>query len=120
MSEDLAKLVRARNRASKYSLPTEERQALRRLRRSAAENGATLHTNGEGGIAPSLALGVFRRDGWRCKRCGGATDLGLHHKGGVKQAVHWLQQGKRSNFANLVTLCDKCHDAVHDESRSLQ
>lgn len=116
MSTDLAKLVRARYRTQ----PREERQALHRLRREAAEHGATLHSDGEGGIAPSLALGVFRRDTWRCKRCGDAEHLGLHHKGGAKQAVHWLHQGKRSIFSNLVTICNKCHDAVHDESRSLQ
>jgi len=50
----------------KKKLSGQERNALKKLRREAKAAGATLETNGEGGLPPSLVLGRMRRDKWRC------------------------------------------------------
>lgn len=118
MSEALAKMARARRRGRVASLPVDERRALHRMRVEAAARGAVLRTSGVGGIPASLALGTYRRDGWRCKRCGGTSGLSLHHKGGASTARRWLGRGKRCDYNNLVVLCGSCHDAVHDEARA--
>ena len=44
----------------------QERLALKKMRREAKAAGATLENNGEGGLAPSLVLGIMRRDHFRC------------------------------------------------------
>ena len=81
-------------------LSADEQRVVDVTSREAKTAGATLsHKNG-GGVAPSLALGVFRRDGWKCVRCGSKTDLELHHL--IKKDV----------ARNLVTLCAPCHDEV--------
>jgi hypothetical protein len=105
----------------KRSTPPKEMQALKTLALEAKKAGATLLTGGRGGLPPSLVLGVFRRDGYVCKRCGGRSDLTLHHKGGVDNPVSaWLaNKGKRNDFNNLVVACAKCHQAIHDEDRNV-
>ncbi len=81
-------------------LSADEQKVIDVTNREAKTAGATLsHKNG-GGVAPSLALGVFRRDGWKCVRCGSQEDLELHHL--IKKDV----------ARNLVTLCAPCHDEV--------
>jgi 5-methylcytosine-specific restriction endonuclease McrA len=81
-------------------LSADEQKVVDVTNREAKTAGATLsHKNG-GGVAPSLALGVFRRDEWKCVRCGSKTDLELHHL--IKKDV----------TRNLVTLCAPCHDEV--------
>jgi 5-methylcytosine-specific restriction endonuclease McrA len=81
-------------------LSADEQKVVDVTNREAKAAGATLsHKNG-GGVAPSLALGVFRRDGFACVRCGSKTDLELHHL--IKKDV----------ARNLVTLCAPCHDEV--------
>lgn len=113
-----ALLTYLRARRVDPDLPAEERLALARIRTEAREQGAGLHSGGEGGLPPSLVLGVFRRDQWRCKRCGGAGDLSIHHKGGVF-ASKWLRsKGHAPTLNNLVTLCTRCHDTVHDDARA--
>lgn len=100
-------------------LSTSERKALVRMLREAREAGALLANGGRGGLPPSLVLGAFRRDGWRCKRCSaaGAAESGLlvHHKGALKYPESlWLQRkGKSNELNNLVTVCKRCHNAVH-------
>lgn len=84
--------------------------------REAEENGADIRRNGFGGLPASLALGVYRRDSWRCKGCGTSDDLGLHHKGGVKSSRHSWRR-KANNLTNLVVLCQKCHGTVHTNDR---
>lgn len=112
-----ALLVYARSRATARKLPDGERVALERLRLEADQHGATLHSGGEGGLTPSLALGVYRRDGYRCKRCGGAEDLSLHHKGGIFASTWLRAKGHANTPNNLVTMCGRCHDAVHQQAR---
>ncbi len=49
---------------------------------------------------------VLRRDGWRCQACGAMTDLEVHHQ---QFRSHWGDDSE----ANLITLCSRCHTAVH-------
>jgi hypothetical protein len=53
-----------------------------------------------------MAIQVLKRDGWRCQRCGTSKELHVHHlksRGRVGD----------DSMHNLITLCAKCHDAVH-------
>ena len=108
----------ARSKAKAKALPEGERGAVERIQQEATAHCATLHSGGEGGLPPSLVLGVFRRDGWRCKRCGGSADLSLHHKGGIFASTWLRAKGHASTPNNLVTMCNPCHDAIHDEARA--
>ncbi len=96
------------------TMPVAERKAMENTLVEAEEHGADLRHNGFGGLPSSLALGIYRRDGYRCKKCGGAADLSLHHKGGEKTSRHaW--RGKQNKTNNLVVLCQPCHKTVHNE-----
>lgn len=55
-----ALLTYMRSRRVERELPTEEQAALARIKAEAAASGAGLHSGGEGGLPPSLVLGVFR------------------------------------------------------------
>lgn len=101
-----------------HALNADERRALAKLRAEAKEKGATLETDGEGGLPPSLVLGVMRRDGWRCKTCGTRERLSIHHKGGVVASKRLARLGHKSVPENLVTICPDCHDRVHDKARA--
>ena len=108
---DLRKL-RQDNRFDRMH-PSEQR-ALENTLKEADEHGADLRTSGFGGLPASLALGIYRRDGFRCKKCGTAENLGLHHKGGEKTSRHaWRHKANTTN--NLVVLCHSCHNTVHTE-----
>lgn len=108
----------------KPRLSPEERRALARLRREAKKAGATLRNYGRGGLAPSLALGVFRRDQFTCKVHGDHGEdenggLTLHHKGGTGLSF-WLQsKGTKNDLNNLVTVCNRAHRAVHDHAEEV-
>lgn len=117
VSEQLGKYMRMRDRPQRDSLAPGERVALRNLRQEARREGATLASDGKGGLPPSLALGVFRRDGFRCKRCGGREDLGLHHKAFAEASPKWAAREKTNDPRGIVVTCDSCHDAIHDEGR---
>lgn len=97
----------------------DESGALNKLRKEAKEKGATLATNGEGGLPSSQVLGVMRRDGYKCKRCGKKENLSIHHKGHLlNPASKWLVKKATSNDSNnLVTICEECHDAIHKDDR---
>lgn len=108
----------------------QERRALRTLRREARAAGATLASNGEGGIAPSRVLGVMRRDGFACKVCGRNQNLGLHHKSehledpkAKARSLLLRRQGRVDDPSNLTTICESkagyegCHDRVHRKDR---
>ena len=90
----------------------------------AEEAGAMLKhaTLGDGGLAPSLVLGIMRRDEYRCKRCSLRQDLEVHHKDGAKNLVGPKLRAKKhaSTANNLVTLCGACHDAIHTEDRAAE
>jgi 5-methylcytosine-specific restriction endonuclease McrA len=53
----------------------------------------------------SLRQEILRRNGWRCKRCGGRCDLQIHH---VELRSHLGNDGEQ----NLITLCENCHGLV--------
>lgn len=97
---------------------TEAQSLIDQTRLEAAHHGATLHSAGRGGLPPVLALEVFRRDEWRCKRCGGMSDLALHHKGGIFASTWLRSKGHAMMPNNLVVICGTCHDAIHDEART--
>lgn len=126
MSENLAKWHNARkpNQAQEEELSEAEAKALKTIQSEAKKNGVTLTHDGKGGLPPSLVLGVFRRDGWECKIHGdrGEDDYGglqVHHKAGAKNLVsaRLLKKGHSNDPTNLVTLCEKAHDAIHDKDR---
>jgi len=105
-------------------LSGEERRALKKLRREARAAGATLATDGEGGLPPSLVLGVMRRDKFHCKKCGEQKDLSLHHKAHLDHpGSKWLKKkskikGPDRNDPELIaTICKDCHDDIHEEDR---
>ena len=49
---------------------------------------------------------VYRRDGYQCALCSGIEGLQIHH------AIP-RSQGGTDYIENLVTLCWRCHAAVH-------
>jgi len=52
---------------------------------------------------------ILERDGHRCRICGkdGAeAKLNVHHK-------DWIRE--HNNSSNLVTICQVCHHAIHEE-----
>lgn len=124
MGKELAQLVRFDRRIERKHEQSkrspEERQALAILRREARHAGATLFTNGEGGLPPSLVLTVMRRDEYRCKKCGTQRNLIVHHKGGLQNPTsEWLEKkGKSNDTNNIVTLCEGCHNDIHVDDKN--
>jgi hypothetical protein len=108
---------RKEDRPRSDALAPDEAKALARVQGEADAAGATLATGGKGGLAPSLVLGIMRRDGYRCKRCGGSEGLSIHHKGGIVGSKWLSKKGHHMDFDNLVTLCVKCHNQLHGEAR---
>ena len=53
-----------------------------------------------------LRRSVLERDGYRCRSCGKAGILEVHH-------VQDLQHGGTNDLDNLETLCRGCHIARH-------
>jgi 5-methylcytosine-specific restriction endonuclease McrA len=49
---------------------------------------------------------VLKRDGWHCQLCGTSNNLHVHH---VKSRSSLGDDAMR----NLITLCVKCHEALH-------
>lgn len=128
MSENLAKWVMAQREKQKEErpprdpsrdkLPAGERAALRKLRDEARRAGATLPNGGKGGLPPSLVLGVMRRDQFTCKVCGGQENIGVHHKGGIVESKWLSMKGHSNEPNNLVTICEPCHDRIHQKARA--
>lgn len=50
---------------------------------------------------------VFKRDGWKCQKCGYGGDLVCHHT----TYKHLFFED--SHLGDLQTLCDYCHREVH-------
>lgn len=94
-----------------------EQRAYKKLLAEAEEHGATLANEGKGGLPSSLVLGVFRRDEYRCKRCGLRENLSLHHKGGIVKSKWLSKKGHSNDPNNIAVICDKCHDDIHEEAR---
>lgn len=107
--------------------PHDERRARVAIIREAREHGAVLtNPSQRGGLPASLVLGVMRRDQFRCKVHGDAGDgenggLQVHHKGKLKAEVSaWLgRKGGANDLNNLVTLCKRAHDDIHNKDRAL-
>lgn len=123
MSEAFAKWAKPKEQPAKKHSPDEQR-ALKKLQREADEAGATLATDGEGGLLPSLCLGCYRRDKFRCKKCGGKENLSLHHKHFHMEdprhrakAALVQKQGRRNDPDQIATICAACHDKIHEEDR---
>jgi 5-methylcytosine-specific restriction endonuclease McrA len=49
---------------------------------------------------------ILGRDLWRCRICGEEHILHVHH-------IDWNRANNNKN--NLVTVCSKCHRAIHEE-----
>ena len=92
-----------------------EARALDRLRAEAAAAGATLAKEGKGGLPSSTALGVFRRDRYQCKKCGGREMLELHHKGDLKHppSLRLARMSVGLEVRTICCVCEKCHDRIH-------
>jgi 5-methylcytosine-specific restriction endonuclease McrA len=52
------------------------------------------------------ADGVKARDGYRCRRCGCATNLKAHH-------IRPISRGGGHELSNGITLCGECHQREH-------
>jgi 5-methylcytosine-specific restriction endonuclease McrA len=53
-----------------------------------------------------LRMQVLRRDAWRCQACGTTSRLEVHHQ-------QFRSHSGVDSDENLITLCDRCHKAVH-------
>ena len=53
---------------------------------------------------------AMERDGYRCQSCGTDKKLLVHHRDGSGER----SQSPNHELDNLVTLCHKCHVAVHN------
>ena len=99
-----------------------EARALERMRAEAAAAGATLAKEGKGGLPSSTALGVFRRDRYQCKKCGGRDNLELHHKGDLKHppSLRLARMSVGLDPKTIAVVCARCHDDIHraDEAMS--
>jgi hypothetical protein len=119
MGEVAARYMETRRKPEK-PLPSGESKALQRIQAEAAEHGATLHSAGKGGLPASIVLGVYRRDGWHCHKCGGTQDLSIHHKADVLASPYLRrlhQIAGRTDPKNLATICHTCHNSIHNEAR---
>ncbi len=60
---------------------------------------------------------VLMRDKYRCRMCGSASDLEVHHI--VPLSPDTISQPfYATNEGNLMTLCTSCHMALHAAERS--
>ncbi len=122
MSEIAQRLARIEREKRTESTPVEERNALRKIRAEAEAAGATLATDGEGGIPSSQALGVFRRCEWKCQLCGNRDDLSLHHKAHLENPSPKMKRlGRRlekNDPKSMVACCAACHDRIHNADRA--
>lgn len=56
---------------------------------------------------PAIRRKVFRRDKYRCTKCGGKDGLEVHHKNDKAGTPN------AERLDNLLTLCLQCHQGVH-------
>lgn len=114
MANDLDKWAKDRSQRRKKSAGS---GAIDVLQKEAKKYGATLESDGHGGIDPKIALKVFRRFGYQCPRCGSRKNLTLHHKGGIVDSKKLDEMGHKTIQKNLATLCAECHDEIHEMAR---
>jgi hypothetical protein len=126
MSKHLAEYAAKRAKVDGKEKPSQtrrDRRDLALMRREARLAGAELKDNGRGGLSPALVLKVMRRDEYRCKIHGdrGEGDnggLSLHHKGGIVASARMSNLGHKDLLRNLVTVCERAHDELHDAARA--
>lgn len=114
----------------KKKLNAEERKALIKIREGARKAGSYLASGGEGGLPPSLVLGVMKKANWRCKVCGelGSKEnggLSIHHKNqhitAPKERMKGMlaiEQGRKNDPSQIVAICATCHDKIHQKDRA--
>lgn len=77
------------------------------------------HWNWKGGISELSSkrdsanykkwrLEIFKRDNYRCKQCGSKNNINAHHIYSYNKYPE-----KRYDLNNGITLCEKCHIALH-------
>jgi len=73
-------------------------------------NDGTGRVTRRGVVPPQMRRAAIRRDRYRCQAagCGHTRNLEVHHR--VPRS-----EGGRTELQNLVTLCRRCHHALHDE-----
>lgn len=109
-------LLRASKDAKLDRLNDYERRAVDTTLDEAAASGADLKHKGVGGVPPSLALGIYRKCGYRCQTCGSKEQIALHHRSGL-QSSPWKEMGKPDRMGNFTVLCDTCHNALHQQEK---
>ena len=67
-----------------------------------ARNGNTMNA----GISREMRKAVYKRDGYRCAVCDATEGLQIHH-------IKPRGKGGANHPMNLITLCWRCHAAVH-------
>jgi len=55
---------------------------------------------------------VFKRDGYRCQKCGANKNLNCHHTYYTSGKKPWEYP-----LSALLTLCKDCHTALHSETK---
>ena len=64
-------------------------------------------------VPGELRMQVFEDDSFTCRGCGSRYHhLHIHH-------IIYRSQGGQHEYDNLITLCHRCHDVVHDSPRSV-
>lgn len=53
-------------------------------------------------VYAELRKQVIERDSWRCRNCGTADNLQVHHR-------NWRSRMGNDCLENLITLCVSCH-----------
>ncbi|MDO9171306.1 MAG: HNH endonuclease signature motif containing protein, partial [bacterium] len=66
-------------------------------------------------VPPRMRRLVLTRDGHRCQAegCGRAQHLHVHHRTPI-------EEGGRATLDNLITLCGRCHRALHEREAALK
>ena len=60
----------------------------------------------------NLRIACLMRDNFTCQKCGKKNiELQAHH-------IVWTTKGGKDSIYNLITLCEDCHDKVHDTGKS--
>jgi 5-methylcytosine-specific restriction endonuclease McrA len=61
----------------------------------------------------AVSQAVYRRDDWHCRHCNRSSSLTPHHV--VYQSASGID-----TLDNLLTLCIKCHNDVHERRLEIQ
>lgn len=71
-----------------------------------------------------VKLKVLERDGYKCRHCGKAEKLKIHHKDKRGWSYFNCSYSKKSlinnDMDNLLTLCSSCHLRLHRRDTSLR